>query len=56
MRAIQTSLLADATMIVFAGFAQAQSPVTHVLTIHLPGGGVEQICYSGDVPPAKFKN
>jgi hypothetical protein len=54
MRAIQTSLLAATTMIVFAGFARAQSPGTHVLTIHLPGGGVEQIRYSGDVPPEVF--
>jgi hypothetical protein len=38
-------------MIVFAGVAQAESPNTHVLTIHLPGGGVEQIRYSGDAPP-----
>ncbi|MFZ0494473.1 MAG: hypothetical protein WBE80_00735 [Methylocella sp.] len=54
MRAIQTSLLAATTMIVFAGFARAQSPGTHVLTLHLPDGGVEQIRYSGDVPPDVF--
>ena len=56
MRTVQTSFLAGAAMIVFAGFAQAQaqSPGTHVLTIHLPGGGVERIQYSGDVPPEIF--
>jgi len=54
MRTVQTSLLAGAAMIIFAGFAQAQSPGTHVLTIHLPGGGTEEIRYSGDVPPEIF--
>ncbi|HUB64495.1 MAG TPA: hypothetical protein VL996_08640 [Methylocella sp.] len=54
MRTVQTSLLAGAALIVFAGVAQSQSPGTHVLTIHLPGGGTEQIRYSGDVPPEIF--
>ena len=54
MRTVQTSFLAGAAMIVFAGFAQAQSPGTHVLTIYLPRGGVERIQYSGDVPPEIF--
>ncbi|MGH6851921.1 MAG: hypothetical protein ACREDJ_01735 [Methylocella sp.] len=51
MRSIRKSLLAGAAMIVFAGCAQAQSPGTHVLTIPLPGGGVEQVRYSGRVAP-----
>jgi hypothetical protein len=54
MRTVQTSLLAGAAMILFAGVAQAQSPGAHLLTIHLPGGGIEQIRYSGDVPPEIF--
>lgn len=51
MRTVQTPLLAGAAMIVFAGFARAESPNTHTLTIHLPDGAVEEVRYSGDVPP-----
>ena len=54
MRTVHTSLLAGAAMILFAGVAQAQSPGAHLLSIHLPGGGIEQIRYSGDVPPEIF--
>ncbi|MGH6795079.1 MAG: hypothetical protein ACREDD_08480 [Methylocella sp.] len=54
MRTIQTSLLADAAMIVFSGVAQARCLGTHVLTVPLPGGGVEQIRYSGCVAPEVF--
>jgi hypothetical protein len=54
MKTIQTSLLACAAMIAFAGVAQAQCPGTHVLTIPLPGGGTEQIRYSGCVAPKVF--
>jgi hypothetical protein len=56
MRTVQTLLLAGAAMIVFAGFANAEIPSTHVLTIHLPGGGVEEIRYSGDIPPEIYFN
>jgi hypothetical protein len=54
MKTIQTSLLAGAAMIIFAGVAQAHCPGTHVLTIPLPGGGTEQIRYSGCVAPEVF--
>jgi hypothetical protein len=45
--------------LVFAGLAiagatavaAAELPKVHVLTVHLPGGGVEQIHYVGDTPP-----
>ncbi|MGH6863984.1 MAG: hypothetical protein ACRECN_06880, partial [Methylocella sp.] len=51
MKTIQTSLLAGAAMIVFAGVAQARCPGPHVVTIPLPGGGIEQIRYNGCVAP-----
>jgi hypothetical protein len=35
----------------FCGVAAAQSPQFHVMTIALPGGGVEQIHYTGPVAP-----
>jgi hypothetical protein len=35
----------------FCGIAAAQSPQTHVMTIALPGGGVEQIRFAGPVAP-----
>lgn len=54
MRTIQTSLLAGAAMIVFAGVAQARCRDPHVLTIQLPGGGVERIRYNGCVAPEVF--
>jgi hypothetical protein len=49
-------LLAGASVLVLAGsagIAQAQprSHRTHVLTLQLPGGGTEQIRYTGDIPP-----
>jgi hypothetical protein len=49
-------LLAGASALVLAGsagIAQAQprSHRTHVLTVQFPGGGTEQIRYTGDIPP-----
>ncbi len=38
--------LAGSTALAVAG-----APATHVLNVALPGGGVEQIRYTGDVPP-----
>jgi hypothetical protein len=35
----------------YAGFAAAESPGTHVMSVALPGGGVAEIRYTGDVPP-----
>ena len=34
-----------------AGTAAAQSPNTHVMKVQLPGGGVAEIRYTGNVPP-----
>jgi hypothetical protein len=53
MQTIKTALLAGATAVLLCGalnMAAAQS-ATHVLTVRLPGGAVEQIRYSGNVPP-----
>jgi hypothetical protein len=36
----------------FSGSALAKSPAVHILNVQLPGGGVAQIRYTGDVPPA----
>ena len=34
-----------------AGLADAQTSDTHVMLVQLPNGAIEQIRYSGDVPP-----
>jgi hypothetical protein len=47
-------LLASALVLAgSAGIAQARpkSHHTHVLTVQLPGGGTEQVRYTGDIPP-----
>jgi hypothetical protein len=54
VKPLQASLLAGAAAMMIAGTAFAQSPNTHVLTVQLPGGGVEQIQYTGDTPPQVF--
>ncbi len=52
MRTLRTALLGVATIGLIGAVAYAaDAPQTHVLTIPLPGGGVEQIRYSGDVAP-----
>lgn len=53
MRTLQTALLAGiaAVAIGSGGAAFAQSPQMHVMTVRLPGGGIEQIEYTGKVPP-----
>lgn len=40
----------------FAGIAAAQTLQTHVMTVRLPGGGVEQIRYVGNTPPRIYIN
>jgi hypothetical protein len=55
MRTTRVALLCGAAAILLAGYAgiaEAQTPETHVLTLRLPDGQVEQIRYTGDVPPA----
>jgi len=54
MPLIRTALLAGASALAvagLAGLAQARTPQTHVLTIQLPGGGMEQVRYTGAIPP-----
>src|SRR5579863_8308821 len=53
MRTLRTALLAGvaASAIGLSGAALAESPQTHVMTVRLPDGGVEEIRYTGDVPP-----
>jgi hypothetical protein len=57
MRALKTALGAGVAAIAaigFCGVAAAQRPQSHVLTIALPGGGVEQIHYTGSVAPQVY--
>jgi hypothetical protein len=54
MRVSLRSVLAAAAAIVAASAvvpAMAEDGQVHVLTVQLPGGGIEQIRYTGDVPP-----
>src|ERR1700722_405338 len=54
MRTTRIALLTGAAAIVLAGIAgmaKAQTPNVHVLTLRLPSGQVEQIRYTGNVPP-----
>jgi hypothetical protein len=54
MRTTRVALLIGAAAIVLgglAGMAEAKIPETHVLTLRLPDGQVEQVRYVGDVPP-----
>lgn len=53
MQVWRTSLLAGvaAALAGISGGASAQTPQTHVMTVGLPGGGVAEIRYVGDVPP-----
>jgi hypothetical protein len=54
MRNIRTSLLVGVAAVAIAGLsgmASAQSADTHVMTVQLPGGGTEEIRYTGNTPP-----
>jgi hypothetical protein len=51
MRHLGSLLLAGVAAVGLAGAARAADPQTHVMTVQLPGGGVEQIRYSGNVAP-----
>lgn len=54
MRTTRIALLTGAAAILLAGYAslaEARTPQSHVLTLRLPDGQVEQIRYAGDVPP-----
>lgn len=57
MRALKTVLGAGVAAVAALGpcsIALAQSPQTHVLTIALPGGGIEQVRYTGSVAPQVY--
>ena len=57
MRNIRTAMTAGAAAVAaigFCGAALAQSPQAHTLTLALPGGGVEQILYTGSVAPQVY--
>ena len=54
MRLSRTVLAAGAAVLALtglAGIASAETANTHVMTVRLPDGTVEQVRYSGDVPP-----
>lgn len=54
MQTFRTVLLAGAAAVLVAsacGVAAAKSPESHVMTVRLPGGGVEEIRYTGNVAP-----
>jgi hypothetical protein len=54
MRVLRTALLAGAAAIAAAGLsgvAAARDFNTHVIAVPVPGGGVAEIRYTGDVPP-----
>jgi len=54
MNTMRKLLIAGAAVVALgglAGSALARGAETHVMTVQLPGGGVEQIRYSGDVAP-----
>jgi hypothetical protein len=50
MRLLRTVLLAGAAALAL-GIPGAVSAQTKVMTVALPGGGVAEIHYSGNVPP-----
>ena len=54
MRTTRIAVLTGAAAILLAGYvgaARAQSPETHVMTVRLPDGQLEQIRYTGNVAP-----
>lgn len=51
MRITRPFLFAGLAIAGATAVVAAELPKTHVLTVHLPGGGVEQIHYTGDKAP-----
>jgi fermentation-respiration switch protein FrsA (DUF1100 family) len=54
MRVLRTALLAGAAVVAVAGLwglAAARDLYTHAMTVQVPGGGIAEIRYTGDVPP-----
>lgn len=59
MRTVRHALLAGVAAIAvvgLSGLAHAQTSQVHVMTIRVPGGGVEHITYTGNVPPQVYVN
>jgi hypothetical protein len=54
MRNVRTAILVGVAALAVAGLsgvAAARDLNTHVMTVEVPGGGVAEIRYTGDVPP-----
>lgn len=51
MRTLHTALFAGIAAIGLSGMAVAQTAQTHVMTIRMPGGGIAQIQYTGNIAP-----
>jgi hypothetical protein len=54
MKAVKPLLLAGLASVAvagYAGLARAGTPDVQTMTVQLPGGGIEQIEYTGNVPP-----
>lgn len=54
MRDVRTALLVGAAAVAVAGLsgvAAARDLNTHLMTLQIPGGGIAEIRYTGDVPP-----
>jgi hypothetical protein len=54
MRNLCTAFLGAVAASALAGLAEtalAQSSDTHVMQVRLPGGGIGEIYYTGNVPP-----
>ena len=59
MRNVRNGFLVGATAIALvgpAGVAAARDLDTHVMTVEVPGGGVAEIRFTGNVPPQVFFN
>jgi hypothetical protein len=59
MRNVRTAFLVGVTAIGVAGLsgaAAARDLSTHVMTVEMPGGGLAEIRYTGDVPPQVVLN
>ncbi len=51
MEAVKPLLLAGVASVALGGYALAGNPDVRTMTVQLPGGGVEEIEYTGDVAP-----
>ena len=51
MHTVRTVLMAGAAAVVLFGACGAVASATHVMTVRLPGGAVEEIQYTGNIAP-----